>query len=89
MNTEKLVRRNNFNQPLLIDEEIRKFPEELIDVPLTMVNKENGEPIELSVKTGIIGMVQKEDGVAKAEIGWFVTNKIDIEKAKRMIPVNA
>ena len=89
MNTEKLVRRNNFNQPLLIDEEIRKFPEELIDVPLTMVNKETGEPIELSVKTGIIGMVQKEDGVAKAEIGWFVTNKIDIEKAKRMIPVNA
>ena len=54
-----------------------------------MVNKENGESIELSVKTGIIGMVQKEDGVAKAEIGWFVTNKIDIEKAKRMIPVNA
>jgi hypothetical protein len=86
MNTEKLVRRNNFNQPLLIDEEIRKFPEELIDVPLTMVN--NGEPTELSVKTGIIGMVQEEDGVAKAEIGWFVTNKIDIEKAKRMIPVN-
>ena len=88
MNTEKLVRRNNFNQPLLIDKEIRKFPEELIDVPLTMVNKETGEPTELSVKTGIIGMVQEEDGVAKAEIGWFVTNKIDIEKAKRMIPVN-
>jgi hypothetical protein len=85
---ERLERRNNFNQPLLIDEEIRKFPEELIDVPLTMVNKETGEPIELSVKTGIIGMVQEEDGVAKAEIGWFVTNKIDIEKAKRMIPVN-
>ena len=88
MNTEKLVRRNNFNQPLLIDKEIRKFPEELIDVPLTMVNKETGESTELSVKTGIIGMVQEEDGVAKAEIGWFVTNKIDIEKAKRMIPVN-
>ena len=84
---EKLVRRNNFNQPLFIDEEIKKFPEELIEAPLTMINKETGEDIELSVKTGFIGMVQ-ENGVAKSEIGWFITNKIDIEKAKRMIPVN-
>ena len=82
---EKLERRYNFNQPLYIDEEIRKFPEELIEVPLTMVNKETLEETELLVKTGLIGMIQEEDGVAKGEIGWFITNKIDIEQAQRKI----
>ena len=82
---EKLKRRNNFNQPLFIDEEIRKLPEELIEVTLTMLNKETLKEIELLVKTGLIGMIQEEDGVAKAEIGWFITNKIDIDKAQKEI----
>ena len=70
---ERLERRYNFNQPLFIKEEIRNFPQELIEVPLTMFNKETLKETELSVKTGIIGMVQGEDEVAKAEIGWFIT----------------
>ena len=82
---ERLERRYNFNQPLFIKEEIRKFPEELIDVPLTIFNKETLKETELSVKTGLIGMVQEEDGVAKAEIGWFITNKIDVGEAQKRI----
>lgn len=81
--TEKLKRRDNFNKPLFIDEEIRKLPEELIEVPLTMFNKETLKETELLVKTGLIGMIQEEDGVAKAEIGWFITNKIDIDEAQK------
>ena len=78
------IRRNdNFNKPLFIDEEIRKLPEELIEVPLTMFNKETLKETELLVKTGLIGMIQEEDGVAKAEIGWFITNKIDIDEAQK------
>ena len=84
-NTEKLIRRYNFNQPLFIDYEIRKFPEELIEVPLTLFNKETLQTTELSLKTGIIGMIQEEDEVAKAEIGWFITDKIDIDAAQRKL----
>ena len=79
--SEKLERRFNFNQPLYI-EEIKKFPEELIEVPMTMINKQSLEKTELSVKTGILGMIQEKDGTAKVEIGWFITNKIDMEKVK-------
>ena len=84
-NKEKLVRRYNFNQPLFINEEIRKFPEELIEAPLTIVNKETLQTTELSLKTGFIGMIQEEDGVAKAEIGWFITDKIDIDAAQKKL----
>ena len=46
-----------------------------------MLNKSNLKNYELSVKTGLIGMIKEDDGVAKAEIGWFISNKIDIEQA--------
>lgn len=83
-NREKLERRNNFNQPISI-KELKDFPEELIEVPLIMYNKINLKQYELSVKTGLIGMIKEDDGVAKAEIGWFISNKIDIEQARKKL----
>ena len=83
-NQEKLERRNNFNQPISI-KELNDFPEELIEVPLIMYNKLNLKKYELSVKTGLIGMIKEDDGVAKAEIGWFISNKVDIEQARKKL----
>lgn len=82
MFTETIERRFNFNQPLDIEGEIEKFPEEFIEAPLTMYNVRTGEKTELGVKTGILGVVQEKDGIVKAEIGWYISNKIDKDKIK-------
>ena len=82
MFTETIERRFNFNQPLDIKGEIEKFPEEFIEAPLTMYNVRTGEKTELGVKTGILGVVQEKDGIVKAEIGWYISNKIDKDKIK-------
>ncbi len=82
MFTETIERRFNFNQPLDIKGEIEKFPEEFIEAPLTMYNIRTGEKTELGVKTGILGVVQEKDGIVKAEIGWYISNKIDKDKIK-------
>ena len=50
-----------------------------------MINKKTLQKYELSVKTGLIGMIKEEDGVAKAEIGWCISNKIDIEQARKKL----
>ena len=76
---ETLVRRFDFNKPLL-EKQLETFPLELIDVPLIMLNKKTFELTELVIKTGILGMIQDKDGIAKGEIGWFITNKIDRKK---------
>ena len=85
-NCEELERRMDFNKPLDV-EEINDLPEEMLEVPLTMVNKIYLTKTELMVKTGFLGMTQDEKGVIKAEIGWFITNKVDkgeAEKIKQM-----
>ena len=43
------------------------------------------EEIKLVVKTGILGMIQEKNGVVKPEIGWFITDKIDIDQAQRKL----
>ena len=85
-NCEELERRMDFNKPLDV-EEINDLPEEMLEVPLTMVHKIYLTKTELTVKTGFLGMTQDEKGVIKAEIGWFITNKVDkgeAEKIKQM-----
>ena len=76
---ETLVRRFDFNQPLL-EKNLKTFPLELIEVPLIMLHKKTLQITDLTIKTGILGMIQDKDGIAKGEIGWFITNKIDRKK---------
>ena len=79
---EKLERRRDFNKPIDV-KSLKYLPEEFIEVPLTMVHKQTFEVTELSVKTGILGMIQEKNGLIKPEIGWFISNMIDKGEAQK------
>ena len=79
---EKLVRKADFNKPLDV-KNLKNIPEEMVEVPLIMHHKITGKDTELTIKTGFLGMIQEKNGLAKPEIGWFITNKIDIGEARR------
>ena len=79
---EKLERRRDFNKPIDV-KGLKYLPEEFIEVPLTMVHKQTFEVTELSVKTGILGMIQEKNGLIKPEIGWFISNMIDKGEAQK------
>ena len=79
---EKLVRRKDFNKSVDI-KNLKHLPEEMIEVPLLMIQKFTGEKTELSVKTGFLGMIQEKNGLIKPEIGWFISNKIDSGEAQK------
>ena len=79
---EKLVRKTDFNKPLDV-KNLKNIPEEMVEVPLIMHHKITGKDTELTIKTGFLGMIQEKNGLAKPEIGWFITNKIDIGEARR------
>ena len=81
---EKLVRRTDFNKPLDI-EYLNHIPEEMVEVPLIMHHKITGKDTELTIKTGFLGMIQEKNGLNKPEIGWFITNKIDVGEAQKKI----
>ena len=81
---EKLVRKTDFNKPLDV-KNLENIPEEMVEVPLIMHHKITGKDTELTIKTGFLGMIQEKNGLAKPEIGWFITNKIDIGEARRKI----
>ena len=81
---EKLVRKTDFNKPLDV-KNLNLIPEEMVEVPLTMHHKITGKDTELTIKTGFLGMIQEKNGLAKPEIGWFITNKIDIGEARQKI----
>ena len=81
---EKLVRKTDFNKPLDV-KNLENIPEEMVEVPLIMHHKITGKDTELTVKTGFLGMIQEKNGLAKPEIGWFITNKIDIGEARKKI----
>ena len=81
---ERLEKRTDFNKPLDV-KRLKYIPEELIEVPLTMIHKFTGEQTELYVKTGILGMIRDKNGLIKPEIGWFISNKIDSGEAQRKI----
>ena len=84
---EKLERRRDFNKPIDV-KSLKYLPEEFIEVPLTMVHKQTFEVTELSIKTGILGMIQEKNGLIKPEIGWFISNMIDkgeAQKRKRLL----
>ena len=81
---EKLVRKTDFNKPLDV-KNLNLIPEEMVEVPLTMHQKITGKDTELTIKTGFLGMIQEKNGLAKPEIGWFITNKIDIGEARQKI----
>ena len=79
---EKLERRRDFNKPIDV-KSLKYLPEEFIEVPLTMVHKQTFEVTELSIKTGILGMIQEKNGLIKPEIGWFISNMIDKGEAQK------
>ena len=79
---EKLERRRDFNKPIDV-KGLKYLPEEFIEVPLTMVHKQTFEVTELSIKTGILGMIQEKNGLIKPEIGWFISNMIDKGEAQK------
>ena len=81
---EKLVRKTDFNKPLDV-KNLKNIPEEMVEVPLIMHHKITGKDTELTIKTGFLGMIQEKNGLAKPEIGWFITNKIDIGEARQKI----
>ena len=81
---EKLVRKTDFNKPLDV-KNLENIPEEMVEVPLIMHHKITGKDTELTIKTGFLGMIQEKNGLAKPEIGWFITNKIDIGEARQKI----
>ena len=81
---EKLVRKADFNKPLDV-KNLKNIPEEMVEVPLIMHHKITGKDTELTIKTGFLGMIQEKNGLAKPEIGWFITNKIDIGEARQKI----
>ena len=81
---EKLVRKADFNKPLDV-KNLKNIPEEMVEVPLIMHHKFTGKDTELTIKTGFLGMIQEKNGLAKPEIGWFITNKIDIGEARQKI----
>ena len=81
---EKLVRKADFNKPLDV-KNLENIPEEMVEVPLIMHHKITGKDTELTIKTGFLGMIQEKNGLAKPEIGWFITNKIDIGEARQKI----
>ena len=81
---EKLVRKTDFNKPLDV-KNLKNIPEEMVEVPLIMHHKITGKNTELTIKTGFLGMIQEKNGLAKPEIGWFITNKIDIGEARKKI----
>ena len=79
---EKLVRRKDFNEPLDV-KQLKNIPEEMVEVPLIMHHKIYNTDTELTVKTGFLGMIQEKNGLTKPEIGWFITNKIDVGEARK------
>ena len=81
---EKLVRKKYFNKPLDV-KQLKNIPEEMVEVPLIMHHKVTGKDTELTIKTGFLGMIQEKNGLAKPEIGWFITNKIDVGEARQKI----
>ena len=80
---EKLVRRTDFNKPLDV-KSLKTIPEEMIEVPLIMFNKETFKKDELIVKTGFLGLIQEKNGLVKPEIGWFISNSIDKGEAQKL-----
>lgn len=78
----RFIKRKVFNKPIRV-KDIKDLPEDLVEVPLIMHNKETGKDTELTVKSGVLGMIQEKNGLIKPEIGYYIANKLNGEEAQK------